>query len=223
MLFHQANLPLFRAIFPPETLLFLKLITNLSTLRQILQADGYDTEGNGFHALSHKSISKAYQILGKLEEHVQELERNQLIRGRRAKSLRGDRQKIVEKIKELSNLYYMTIPHNYGTIDSGMKEIKPLDNRESFQKEMELLRSMQDVEATLHFLVRYSSPKETDDPISKLTNLYPHLGLSITPIKRDSLWGDLISQYAMTNSSHAGSIEICEVLKIDRFCWSGGF
>jgi ankyrin repeat protein len=195
---------------PVSTLLFLRLITNLSHLRRLLQLDGFDTEGCGMRSLSHSVIEKAYDLLRKIEELLNKLESITSVRGRRAAVLQAEKYKLNAQIKELSNHYYMTVPHHYGTIETGLAQIEPLNSKKSVQNELELLQSLKDVEQSLHFLLQIS---DNMDRISYLNTLYLNLGADITPLSKSSPRYELIEKYATTNSA----ANISQILKIKRW------
>jgi len=137
-----------------------------------------------------------------------------------AENCQGKKSQINSRIGELSNQFYMTVPHDFGNISAGFIKPDLINDQNILQQKMTLLQSMDDIETSLNLLMGESKPGKSSSPnlltqVKKMEALNSNVPADIKALDHKSPHFQLISEYVM--SGKKGGHSIAHVLKVTRW------
>eukprot|EP00039_Didymoeca_costata_P016832 m.307171 g.307171 ORF g.307171 m.307171 type:complete len:1239 (-) comp16457_c0_seq36:1097-4813(-) len=208
----EKNTPVDSGLSQPVTTM-LRVITSLTKVRQDLRSDGFGVEGMPLNSLSPNTISAAYKILRNIETLVTQTEELAKLRGRASRENRAERYKVENQLVELSNQFYMTIPHDFGNVDSGFTKPNVINSRDQLKKNLRMLAALEDVENSINLLLSVSANTGVHQ---RLHDIYNLIGCNVRPVAKDSDKFKLIQQYAIAGAQ--GNVpKIAHVLQVTRY------
>ena len=163
--------------------------------------------------LSPNTISEAYKTLQEIGELITELQKLDRLRGRAARENKNDRYRINSKLTDLSNVFYTTIPHDFGNVSTGFTKPEIINNQSILEKCLNMLSSLEDVESSINLLLSVSS---TASPSQRLNSIYDLVGCNLNVVDPDTDEFQLIQLYA-TRGSRGRVVKIAHLLKVERF------
>jgi len=171
-------------------------------------------------SLGRNTIVAGWKVLSEIAAQLKEREKINQFRGRRLREMKQDRSKIQQKLVDLSNKFYMTVPHDFGNINHGFVKPQVIDSTDTLNEKSSLLQSMEDVESSLNLLMsdlntNDSKEAKTQPPavlaVRRFESLYQHMGVDIRTLPKDSPQYKLISGASLSPSIHSRSFNLTTI------------
>jgi len=197
----------------PSVRTLLRVVTSLTKVRQDLRSDGFGVDSLPLNHLSPNTISNAYKVLRDIEELVEQTQDLALLRGRAHRENRSERYKVERQLAELSNTFYMTIPHDFGSVDTGLIKPSVIDKRDKVEKCLRMLASLEDVENSINLLLSVSPSAGLSQ---RLNDVHGLIGCNIRVVDPASDKFRLVQQYA-TAGAQGNSCKIAHLLQVTRY------
>lgn len=183
----------------PQVKALMELIFNQQYFEATMASLNYDSKKLPLGKLSKATITRGYQALKDLSDLLED------------SSLAAQYElSAPAAVEHLSNLYYSTIPHDFG------RNRPPIINTQALLKrEIELMESLTDLKDADLIMKK---EKATDD-VHVLDSRFKGLGMQeMTPLARDGDEFSGISDYLLktTGQTHSVNYEVLDVFRIKR-------
>lgn len=177
----------------------MELIFNQDYFQATMAALNYDSSKLPLGKLSKATIKRGYEALKELADLLDD--------DARAATYQ---MSVPAAIEHLSNLYYSTIPHDFGR-----NRPPVIHNEELLKREIELLESLTDLKDADLIMKK----EKSNDDVHVLDSRFKGLGLQeMTPLETDSEEFTGISDYLLKTcgSTHAVNYEVLDIFRIQR-------
>lgn len=177
----------------------MELIFNQDYFQATMAALNYDSTKLPLGKLSKATISRGYQALKQLADLLDD------------DSLAANYEMSVPAaIEHLSNLYYSTIPHDFGR-----NRPPVVHNQDLLKREIELLESLSDLKDADLIMKK----ERSDEDMHVLDSRFKGLGLEeMSPLERNSDEFTGISEYLLKTcgATHSVNYQVTDIFRIQR-------